>query len=951
MMGPDAADSPAGFDEVAGARDQSYPRAPVHVTGSGPVPRVGLLGRDSECALLDGLVAAIRQAESRALVLRGEAGIGKTALLQYLIESASDLMVVRAAGVESEMELAYAGLHQLCAPVLDRVSRLASPQREALEVVFGLSAGAPPDRFLVALAVLSLLSEVSEERPVLCVVDDAQWLDQASALTLAFVARRLLAEPLGLVFAARGPGDQLQHLPHLEVGGLRNGDARALLRSAVRFRLDEQVRDRLVAETRGNPLALLELPRGLTATELAGGFGTLDVLPGRVERSFLERVESLPEDTRQLLLLAAADPIGDPLLLWRAGAQLGIGPAAADGAVALGLLTIGDKVTFRHPLVRSAVYGSATAHDRRAVHRALAESTDREVDPDRRAWHLAGATAGPDERAAAELERSADRAHGRGGLAAASAFLRRAVDLTGDPAIRAGRALAAAEASLQAGNFDVAHGLVGVADGGPFDEWRAARGELLRGQIALFSTFVADAPELLLKAALRLERLDVNLARDTYLDAWGATLLAGRLTTRVGLLEVSRAAMSAPRPDGPARPSDLLLDSLATLIVDGRWAAKPLLEKATRTFVEDPRATKASRWGWLTVVPTYALWDEESTYAICVRQLETVRRAGAVARLQLELATTDLLAVRCGDFAGAEAAITEADSLSQATGAGMASASAVRLEAFRGREEARALIESGRHEASVLGQGVYVELTEWLCALLCNGLGRYREAVAAAAGAGDDRPEELFVSTWTAIELVEAATRSDERQVAQAALERVDAATSFAGTESALGILARCRALLSDRKGAEELYQEALERLGRTRLRPELARAHLLYGEWLRREGRRVDAREQLRTAHEMLVAIGMEAFAERARRELVATGERLRRRTVETRDDLTAQERQIAQLACDGLSNPEIGTRLFLSPRTVEWHLRKVFGKLGIHRRRELPAALAGCDSEPRPA
>jgi DNA-binding CsgD family transcriptional regulator len=915
-----------------------------------PARHTHLLGRAGECALLDGLIGDIRRAEGRALLLRGEAGVGKTALLEYLVESASDMTLMQAVGVESEMELAYAGLQQLCAPVLDRVSRLASPQREALEVVFGLSAGVPPDRFLVGLAVLSLLSEVSEERPVLCVVDDAQWLDQASALTLAFAARRLLAEPVGLVFAAREPGDQLQHLPHLEVGGLRNGDARALLSSAVRFRLDAQVRDRIVAETRGNPLALLELPRGLTATELAGGFGMLDVLPGRVEKSFLERIESLPDDARRLLLLAAADPIGDPLLLWRAGAQLGIGPAAADGAVALGLLTIGDRVTFRHPLVRSAVYGSAMAQDRRAVHRALAAATDSEADPDRRAWHLAGAAAGPDERVAAELEHSADRAYRRGGFAATSAFLRRAVDLTGDPAVRAERALAAAEASLQAANFDVAQGLVGVAEVGPFDEWRTARGELLRGQIALFSTFAAEAPEPLLQAALRLERLDVNLARDTYLDAWGAALLAGRLTTRVGLLEVSRAARSAPRPDGPARPSDLLLDSLATLIIDGRWAAKPLLENATRTFVEDPRATEASRWGWLTVVPTYALWDEDSTYAICVRQLETVRRAGALARLQLELATTDLLAVRCGDFASAEAAITEADALSKATGAGMASASAMRLAAFRGREEARALIESATYEASAVGQGVYVELTEWCLALLCNGLGRYREAVAAAAGAGEGRPEELFVSTWTAIELIEAATRSDEPQVAQAALERVDAATSFAGTESALGILARCRALLSDSK-ADELYQEALERLGRTRLRPELARAHLLYGEWLRREGRRVDAREQLRTAHEMLLAIGMEAFAERARRELVATGERLRRRTVETRDDLTAQERQIAQLACDGLSNPEIGARLFLSPRTVEWHLQKVFGKLGIHRRRELADALAGCDSELRPA
>jgi hypothetical protein len=420
----------------------------------GPGRQSSLRGRAKECALLDGLIADIRGGESRSLVLRGEAGIGKTALLEHMIASASDLTVVRAVGVESEMELAYASLHQLCAPLLDRLERLPAPQRQALEMVFGLSAGAAPDRFLVGLGVLSLLSDLGEERALLCVIDDAQWLDQASALTLAFVARRLLAEPVGIVFATREPSEELQHVPELEVHGVGNGDARALLGLAVRFILDEGVRDRIIAETRGNPLALLELPRGLTATQLAGGFGLLgaQTLSGRIEESFVRRLMTLSDDARRLMLLAAAEPAGDPLVMWRAAEQLGIA-VSTDEPQTDGLLTIGERVTFRHPLVRSAVYRSAAGQDRRAVHLALAATADRESDPDRRAWHLAAAAAGPDEQVALELERSAGRAQSRGGLAATAAFLRRAVELTQDPARRAERALAAAQASLQAGVF------------------------------------------------------------------------------------------------------------------------------------------------------------------------------------------------------------------------------------------------------------------------------------------------------------------------------------------------------------------------------------------------------------------------------------------------------------------------------------------------------------------
>jgi DNA-binding CsgD family transcriptional regulator len=920
---------------------------------AGPGLRAGLLGRANECAALDDLVASVRGGKSRSLVLRGEAGIGKTALLKYLAESVSDLTVVRAVGVESEMELAYASLHLLCSPLLDRLSRLPSPQRRALEVVFGLSDGGPPDRFLVGLAVLTLLSEVAEEGPVMCVVDDAQWLDRASALTFAFVARRLLAEAVGIVLAVRQVGAELSHLPELEVRGLVNGDAQALLRSAVRTKLDERVRDRIIAETRGNPLALLELPRGLTATQLAGGFGVLGAegLSGPIEETFVRRLRALSDDAQRLLLLAAAEPLGDPLLLWRAAELLGIGPAAAGGAEADGLLAIGERVAFRHPLLRSAVYRSATVQERQAVHRALAEATDREVDPDRRAWHLAAAAAGPDENVALELERSAGRAQARGGLAAAAAFLERAVALTGDSARRCDRALAAAEASLQAGAFDVTRGLLAKAEAGALDDLQQARVELLRGQSALLITQGGDGSSLLLRAARRLERLDLELARNTYLDAWGAALLASSQSTR--MLDVCRAARSAPRPKGPPRPADLLLDSLATLVTDGRAAAAALLEETTRTFADEQFPARESlRWGWLAVVPAYVLWDERGEHAICVRQLHAVRQAGALARLPLDLGTLAFNAVRRGDFASAAAAIAEADAIGEATGAEVPRFHAIMLAAFRGREaEARALIESERQEDSAAGRGAGLRAADWMLALLCNGLGRYQDAVAAARDPLDNGPDELFVSAWMAMELLEASTRSGNPELAGVALERIVAATAFTSGDSALGINARSRALVSAGDTAESLYQEAIERLGRTWLRPELARAHLLYGEWLRRENRRVDAREQLRAAYDQFTSIGMEAFAERARRELLATGEIIRARTIETRDDLTPQERQIAELARDGLSNPEIGARLFLSPRTVEWHLRKVFGKLGIHRRRELADALSEYDSDPRPA
>ena len=911
----------------------------------GPGRRISLLGRASGCALLDGLIEDVRRGEARSLVVRGEAGIGKTALLQYLIESAAGFKVVRAVGVESEMELAYASLHQLCGALIDRLGRLPAPQREALEIVFGLSGGAAPDRFLVGLGVLSLLSEVAEAGPVLCVVDDGQWLDQSSALALAFVARRLLAERVGLVFATRGEPDHLGHLPELELSGLRNGDARALLRSAVRFKLDEGVRDRIIAETRGNPLALLELPRGLTATELTGGFGLLEApgLLGRIEESFVRRLEPLPEETRLLLLVAAAEPVGDPLLLWGAAERLGIAPAAAGAAEADALLAIGERVIFRHPLVRSAAYRSSSVEDRRAVHLALAEVTDREADPDRRAWHLAAATTGLDEQVAAELERSAARARGRGGVAAAAAFLTQSVALTLDPGRRAERALAAAQAHLQAGAFDEALRLLASAERGPLNELGHARVDLVRGQVEFNSRGGGGAPALtLLEAARRLETLDPALARETYLDAWNAAYYAGQFAPFGTLHEVSRAARSASQPTSAPRPAELLLDALSVLISEGRAAAASKLSAAARVFAEGEIAVaEGLRWGWLARIPAIALWDEERWHQILVRQLQSTREAGLLAYLMVYLNSLGMAMTSRGDFGSASSLIAEADAVREATGTRVGVAAAVTLAGFRGKEpEASALIELGVRNASAAGQGAEIKVCQWVAGVLYNGLGRYEHALAAAQD-GSDAVPELPTSGWALPELIEAATRTGKTRLAREALERLAEATSVGDSDWGLGIYARSRALLSEGQAADELYREAIERLSCTAVRTELARAHLLYGEWLRREHRRVDARAQLRAAHDLLTSIGMEAFAERARRELLATGETVRKRTVETLEELTPQELQVARLAADGQTNAEIGAQLFLSPRTVEWHLSKVFGKLGVSSRKELRSAL----------
>jgi DNA-binding CsgD family transcriptional regulator len=907
-----------------------------------------LLGRRRECERLSSLVAAAKAGRSQVLVLRGEAGIGKTALLEFLLERAAGCRVARAAGVESEMELAFAGLHQLCAPYLDRLATLPTPQGDALATAFGLRRGSAPDRFLVGLAVLTLLCEVAEERPLFCVVDDVQWLDQASVQTLEFVARRLAAEPMAMVFAVRDADDApLAGLPDLAVGGLPGADAAALLSSTHPGPLDPRVRDRIVAESHGNPLALLELPRGLSAAELAfGGAASPATTPlvHRLEEGFLRQMAPLPPPSRRWLLTAAAEPVGDVPLVWRAVERLGLGPEAAraaEAAEAADLIVLGDRVRFRHPLVRSAVYRSATPAERREVHHVLADATDPDVDPDRRAWHRARAAVGPDEAVAEELERSADRALSHGGLAAAAAFLEQAAGLTPDPARRVRRALDAAQAKVHAGAFDDAADLLTTAEEGPLAEAGRARVELLRAELSFAAHRGNEALPLLLAAAGRLEPVDPRLARETYLDALSAALFAGRLAAGAGAAQVAEAVRRTAAPAAPGK-GDILLDGLAVLFTEGYAPAVPLSRRAVQAFAaEDLSMDEALRSAWLAAATAASLWDDGTWDVLTRRHLDLASDAGALSALPLALNTRTVVQLFTGDLAAAGHLVDRIRSVEEVTRSGLAPYGEAGLLAARGdAERAEPLIRAALTDVRARGEGVGINMLQWAQALLCNGLGRYREALVAAADAAAD-PLELGPPKWALAELVEAGVRSGDLRTAAAGQEQLTALARASGSDWALGVDAGRRALLHDGSAAEELHREAIDRLGRTRVRLELARARLLYGEWLRREGRRVDARAQLRAAHEALSAMGADAFAERARRELLATGETVRKRTVETSGQLTAQEAQIARLAAQGLTNPEIGAALFISPRTVEWHLRKTFPKLGITTRRELRRSL----------
>jgi DNA-binding CsgD family transcriptional regulator len=903
-----------------------------------------LVDRDSECAILDQLVEAVGEGESRALLLSGEPGVGKTALLEYLHAQASACRIVRVVGVQSEMELAFAALHQLCSPLLDRLPGIPLPQCDALRTALGMSAGPAPDRYVVGLAVLSLLSDAAEQQPLLCLVDDEQWLDRASAQVLGFVARRLGADSVGLVFAARVPSSDLAGLPELKVAGLREAGAQALLDAQLIGSLDSRVRDQILAETRGNPLALLESVRGVTTQQLAGGFGLPGTiqLAGGIDESFRRRVDVLPDQTRLLLLIAAAEPLGDPDLVWRAAARLGIGAEAATPAVQANLIEFASRVSFRHPVVRSVVYGSASPQHRQTVHAALAEVTDPQLDPERRAWHRAQAAPGPDDDVAADLERCAQRAQARGGMAAAAAFLERATALTLDPRRRTERALGAGTAHLQAGALDAVRQLLSIAETTATDDLQRAQIDLIAADLAFVTNRGSDASPLLLKAARRLEPIDPQLSRATYLRSFTATTLSGRLTLGGGVLEVAHAAKCAPPPTDAARAPDLLLKGLAAHFDQGYAAGLPTLREALDVLGIDMSIDEQLRCHWLACVVATHLWDDDRWHRLSGRHVQLSRSTGALIELSLDLGMRAITLLFEGDLAGSAALVAEHRVVMDVTGSRVSSPAEWGLAALRsGDAEAAALIAAGIDEANGRGEGLAIALAEWASALLNNGLGNYEQAMQAAQRASAC-PLEMTIPRWAAVELVEAAVRSGHLKVANDAVHQLAETTTPAGTDWARGVEARSRALLADGETAERLYRESIACLGRTRVRTELARAHLLYGEWLRRERRRVDARAQLRIAHDMLDAMGMETFAERARRELQATGETARKRTAATNDqELTAQEAQIARMARDGLSNPEIGARLFISARTVQYHLKNVFTKLGISSRGQLDRVL----------
>jgi DNA-binding CsgD family transcriptional regulator len=913
--------------------------SPSHVQTLSRLPEGRLVGRGREREVLGRLLKAGREGEGGVLVMHGEAGVGKTALLEWTIEEGQEFRVLRAVGVEGEMALPYAALQQLCSPILDLSQRLPVPQRDALAVAFGLSIGEAPTPFLVGLAVLGLLSEVAEERPLLCVVDDAQWLDRASARALAFVARRLLAERIALVFAAREAGEVLAGLPELHVTPLGHRDSRILLEAALPSRLDEPVLERIVAETRGNPLALLELPRGLTPTQLAGGFGLPAAVPlsASIEESFTRRLARLPGDARRLLVLAAADPVGDPTLLWRAAERLGIPESVAETVEAQGLLDLGPRVAFRHPLVRSAVYGAAGLAERRAVHRALADATDPQTEPDRRAWHRAQTVSMPDEEVAAELERSAGRAQARGGLAAVAAFLERAAALTPEPARRARRVLAAAYAHGDAGDLEAALGLLAGVEGGVLDELGRARVELLQAQIALEQRRGGDAGRLFVSAASHLERLDPELARETYLEALGGAM-ASDVHVAGGAPAVAAAALRAPPGTVPPRTVDVLLDAFAIRLTEGYAAAAPTLALALELLIATDvssehvgRALSLSS-GRDSNIVALEMWDDDALHLFAARQVQLARDTGALVHLQFALSFLARSHMLAGELAAAALMIDESRVIAEATGNPALVNAPMILSAWRGQEsEASELIAATSAEAAARRWSS----NNYARSVLYNGLGRHDSAREAAWKAL--QPDPIGYGALLMPELAEAASRTGDRAVLESVLAWLSERTRVISSGWASGIEARVRALLSEGEVADTLYRQSITHLSATRMRVELARTHLLYGEWLRRERRRLDARTHLRTALDAFRGMGAEAFASRAERELLATGERARKRSVDTLDQLTPQETQIARLAASGLTNREIAAQVFISSSTVEYHLRKAFRKLDVKSRTQL--------------
>jgi DNA-binding CsgD family transcriptional regulator len=937
------------MDEGNGGGVAAVRKRPLSGADAGirETPHQGLLGRVDERQRLDESCRKARAGHGGAVVLRGEAGIGKSALLDDLASRAPDFRICRAVGVESEMELAYAGLQQLCGPIVDLLTHLPSPRRDALEKVFGLSTGRPPDRFLVGMAVLDLVAATAEGQPVMWIVDDAQWLDRSSLQTVGFVSRRLLAERILIAIASRdtGEGDELAGLQELRLAGLGTEDAGALFDSVVTGPTDPTVRDRIIAETRGNPLALLELPRAWTTAEAVEGLPESAGVPltGHLELAFAKRLADLPPDTQTLLALAAAEPTGDAALLWSAAQQLGLDWSAAAPAERAGLIEFGPLVHFRHPLVRAVAYRAAPLRNRLDVHRALADVTDPIRDPDRRAWHRASSTVTHDEDIAVELEHAAGRAKARGGLLAAASLLERAALLTPDGAQRSNRTLAAAKAKRDAGALEAALRLLPAVESEPPSELRRALAEQLRGRIAFDQRHGTEAAELLLSAAQRLERFDVRLARETHLEALTAAVWASGPHSGDVIHTAAKAALAAPRGDESPRTSDLLLDSLALRVTEGYEAAAPELRLAVAAVRNcDIGAGDVDSLTWLAEnrfagIIAIEVWDHEAGLALSERQVRVAREAGALVQLQFALNFLANNLVLAGDTRTAAALVEEERLLSTMTRVPAVGYSSMLLAAMRGDAvNAVPMIESTMHKATENGQGRIVAFALYVSAVLYNGLGRHAEALDCARKVVEW--DVLGYQTLAAAELAEAASREGETDLLADVSGWVRARADATPTAWALGTAARVQALAADDADADRLYRESIEHLGKTSLRVELARSRLLYGEWLRRRGFKGRARDQLASAHHPLTEMGIAGFAERARRELTATTGRRTGRFIDVPSmQLTSQEALIAELVQQGLSNREIGGRLFLSPRTVEWHLRNIFGKVGVSSRRQL--------------
>jgi DNA-binding CsgD family transcriptional regulator len=915
-----------------------------------------LIGRTEECAILNKLVADVREHLSGTVVFIGEPGVGKTRLLQYAADSATGgVTTLWISGAQSELRLGFAALHRLLLPYLGRLERLSGPHRGALKVTFGDVEGPPPNRFLVSLAALALLSDVAKEQPLICLVDDAQWLDPESLAVLGFVARRLYADPISLVFSARehaGDLTALGGLPTRRLGPLDPVSARLVLQKAVPGALDPRVSARMITETGGNPLALIELARELTAEQLVGRLPLPPHLPvgRRVDSHFLAQVRTLPLDTRTLLLIAAASSDDEPATLWRAAALLEISADAVNPAVAQGVLTLTPRITFRHPLIRSAVYDAATLDERRRVHTVLAAVADQDDHQDQSAWHRAAAVTTPDESIAAGLEASAARAQSRGGYTMQAAFLTRAAELSSEARGRALRYLGAARAHLAAGEGLLAETVLDLATPGLDDAGMHVAVQRMRGSIAVFFSRHKDAPAILLDAATRVGPADASLLRQILFEAMQAAVVARQYTAGTTLEEVAQAVLGAARdPQHPPSGNDLLLDGFATRIARGYAEAVPQLRSAVAVMFTDETAAlvdiPSTILGWFAADD---VWDDTGRRAMFERAQLIERRQGALGAMRITLAGLSVSQAWAGQMADAENSYTEASEISALIGVPPPATTGVLLEvrAWQGREdESRAVASSTADWGRERGAGILETFALMGLTVLEIGLSRYPEALRWGLQIFHDDPPGF--GNRILPEVIEAGVRGGDHAAAQAALARLTERATAASTPWAHGLLARSRALMASDADAEPCYQEAIHQLSTTAMRTELARAHLLYGEWLRRRKRRRDAHLQLRTAHDMFTAMGAAAFANRAGAEQRASGSASGGASHPPNPfGLTPQETLVARQASAGATNAEIASRLFITSSTVEYHLSKVFRKLGVTSRRQLATFFAKAES-----